>query len=456
MSLIDESEQPLALPVWKRLVATFFSKDNLNSLIYFASSLFGAMLGFFTLPYFTHFMPKAEIGLYGYALAVNTFILPILLLSVESFYLRTVYSEQDESSKRVLLGSLVLFVFIWSVLLVGLLLLFGPLLFHAAGIRIPFYPTIALILTSNILSVFTVFALLNFRIKGQAWYYFALTAFQNVAITGTSLLLIYFYSRDAFGRILGTTVGTLAIGCVSFFILFRKLSVHINWSLVQQAIRFSLPLIPYVFATLLFDLVDRFFLERYSSLAELAVYAISFQYASIALMVSIALFKSYEPELFRLTVNGDFTNVVRKMNLFNVINFLCSVGLLFLADFTINLLTHGLYKDSVPIAQWLIVALFIKSAFMNLNTILTALGKNVFLMLTSLTGLCVVIVASVYLVSTYQGIGTAYIKLGLYSLMFLGSFFFFVRRLSFLFYLIGTACLVGLLIGSIYLSEAIF
>jgi hypothetical protein len=40
--------------------------------------------------------------------------------------------------------------------------------------------------------------------------------------------------------------------------------------------------------------------------------------------------------------------------------------------------------------------------------------------------------------------------------MFLGSFFFFVRRLSFLFYLIGTACLVGLLIGSIYLSEAIF
>jgi O-antigen/teichoic acid export membrane protein len=205
MSLIDEPEQPLALPAWKRLVATFFSKDNLNSLIYFASSLFGAALGFFTLPYFTHFMPKAEIGLYGYALAVNTFILPILLLSVESFYLRTVYSEQDEGSKRVLLGSLVLFVFIWSVVLVGLLLLFGPLLFHAAGIRIPFYPTIALILTSNVLSVFTVFALLNFRIKGQAWHYFALTAFQNVAITGTSLLLIYYCYRDAFGRILGTS-----------------------------------------------------------------------------------------------------------------------------------------------------------------------------------------------------------------------------------------------------------
>lgn len=430
----------------------------MHSMIYFASSVFSAFLGFITLPFFTKMMSKPEIGVYGYALAVNTFIIPLLSLSVESYYMKTIFHPDEKQDEKTLLGSLVYFIALWSLAFTGILLLIGPIAFHFAGIHVPFFPTVAIMLCSNLLTVFTTFALLRFRIRQKAWHYFLLTAIQNILTTGLALSAIYVFTQTADSRIAGYTAGTLLTGLLSYLILAKQLTLRIDFTVVKAALRFAYPLIPYIFSSLLIDLVDRFYLERYShgDLSELAVYNIAFQYANIALMISVSLFRSYEPEFFRLAVRDDHASLVRKINQFNLINFTCSVLLVFAADFLLNLLTHGKFSASVYLAQWLIVALFLKSAVLNLNTVLTALGKNKLLMYISVAGLVAITAVSPLIIPEFQSLGAVYLKGGLYLLVFAVTWLWFVRKKVYFSYLIQTILLLGGLVGSIFVCRLIF
>lgn len=441
-----------------RLIAPFLGKENMHSMIYFASSAFSAFLGFISLPFFTQLMSKPEIGVYGYAIAVNTFILPLLSLSVENYYMKIVFTPDSERDEKRLLGSLVYFIFLWSLAFTGILLLTGPMVFRYSGIYVSFYPTIGIILCSNILSVFTTFALLKFRIRKKAWNYFLLTAFQNIFTTGIALIAVHSFSQTADSRVAGYTIGSLITGGVAYLVLSRQLIFKIDATIVMSALRFAAPLIPYIFSFLLIDLVDRFFLERYSkgNLTELANYNIAFQYANIALMISVSLFRSYEPEFFKLTVQNDHLSLVRKINQFNLINFTCSILLIFTAEFLLNILTHGKFKSSVYLAQWLIVGLFLKSSVLNLNTVLTAMGKNMILMYIAIAGLIVISVISPFYIPEYQSLGTVFLKGGLYLIVFFITWLWFAKKREYIIYLFQTGILLSVLVGSIFICRLMF
>ena len=173
-------------------------------------------------------------------------------------------------------------------------------------------------------------------------------------------------------------------------------------------------------------------------------------------MISLSLFRSYEPEFFKLAVRDDHPLLVKKINQFNLINFTCSILLIFAAEFLLNLLTHGKFETSVYLSQWLIVALFLKSSVLNLNTVLTAMGKNTILMYISVTGLLVIIALSPLLIPEYQSLGAVLLKGGLYAVVFLVTWLWFIRRKNYLAYLAQTVLLLSLLIGSILMCRLLF
>lgn len=455
---MEPENSPAPVTFIQKIRTLFFAEENRISLIYFAASLFSAFMGFVTLPVFTKFMHIHEIGIYGYVMTFNTFLIPLLSLSTESFYLKVIYQKDGNQDERRLLGSLVYFITLWILIFIGILLLAGPLIFHFAGIHVPFFPTMAVMLCSNLFYAFTVFALLRFRVRKKPWQYLFLIVFQNITTTGLAILAILYFSQSANSRITAFTTGTLLTGLVSFVILARHMVFKIDFAIVKKALKFTYPLIPYILSTLIIDSIDRFYLEHYTkgNMTELAFYNMAFQFANIALMISISMFRSYEPVFFRLTSNNDHVSLVKKINQFNLINFTCSILLLFASEFLLNLLTHGKFIKSGYLAEWLIVAFFIKSSILNLDTILTAMGKSKPLMYLSVFAVVLLMIFSPLIVPGYKSEGTVFLKASVYLVLFLITWLWFIRRAEYLKYLIQTLVLLCGLIFTILLKQMLF
>lgn len=410
------------------LLKAFKRKENKNTLIYLGASIFSAFAGFIMLRYFTKYLGPEDIGIFGYVTAVNAFVLPFFTLNLETFYIKEVYKDPEAKVREKLLGSIVSFSILWSVILTAILTLIGNIVFRMLDIKFPFFPYMFLTLLSNLgLATFT-YLLFQYRILGKAWSYFFISGLQTVLLISFGYFFVGFIHWQIYGRILGVFVGSIILGVICFFVIQKYLVWSIDQEILKRGIKFSLPLIPYSMATLLYDLLDRFFLERYSiDMASTGIYNMGAQYALILSMLSIAFYRAYEPVIFRLASEKNEKAINKNVIMLNNVMLLVAVPLALVSGWLIRYLTHGKFNGSMQIANLLLVAFYFRSAYIMLNTILTANNKTKEIMWFSLAGVVLIIIASVFLVPLYSNIGTAIIKILLYACMFFSSFFI-IRR----------------------------
>jgi len=223
---------------------------------------------------------------------------------------------------------------------------------------------------------------------------------------------------------------------------------RINKQILKRGFRFALPLVPYSIAILMYDLLDRFFLERYSvNMASTGIYNMGSQYALALSMLSLAFYQAYEPVIFKLIAEGNDKTVNRSVIMLNNFMLIACFPLILCAGWLIGYLTNGKFMASAYIGSLLVVAFYFKSAYIMLNTVLSAMSRTKEIMWFSLMGLLFVIIMSILLVPGYNNVGTAIIKIVLYASMFLSSFLVIRKSKAYFFYLVHTIFTGAVLIG---------
>lgn len=437
----------------KTIAGRFLNKNNRNTLIYLASSIFGAAVGFVMLRQFTVFLGPEDIGIFGYVTAVNTFLIPFFTLMLDNFYIKEIYriGDGDKEAKKELLGTIVIFIFIWTLLLTALLTGAGYLLFQNLGIKVAFFPYMFYTLLSNLFLGVTMILMLQYRMLQKPWHYFLINAMQTTFVIGIGYYLVVWLHWGIYGRIVGVLLGSLLLGIISTIMIFPHIKFTINWKLLKQAIVFSFPLIPYSLANLLYDFLDRYYLERYfPDLSFTGLYNMGIQYALIISMLSLAFYRAYETEIFRLTAEGNQKSIAKTMIMLNNVILCLAVPLIVASGPLINYLSNGRFPGSALIASILIVCFFFRSAYIMLNTVLTALSKTKEIFWFSLLGLVFVILASMLIVPVFGNIGTACIKLLLYLLMFGSSFLVIRKAASYKKYILHTLFTGSAMAGLVY------
>lgn len=431
-----------------RGIASLRSRENLNTAIYLGSAVFGALVGFVMLRYFTRYLDAEDIGIFGYITSVNAFLIPFITLNLDTFYIKEVYRSADGENRKDLLGTLVLFTLVWSVVLTAILTVAGSLIFQLLEIKFPFFPYMFLSLLGNLGLGTTTFLLLQYRILSKPWSYFAITAAQTVLLIGIGYYLVGYVHWGIYGRILGVCVGSILLGIICFAGLQRHIRFRVHRKTIREGLRFSLPLVPYTLATLLYDMLDRFFLERYSlTMASTGIYNMGAQYAVILSMISMAFYKAYEPAIFKLASEKNDAAINRSMIMLNNVILLIAAPLIFVSEWLINYLTNGRFVSSAYIACLLIVAFYFRSSYIMLNVVLTAYRRTKEIMWFSVFGLLFVILLSVILVPEFNNVGTALIKIALYAGMFVSSYFIVRHYGAFKSYILHTFLTGGMLIA---------
>ena len=388
------------------------SEQVRNTLLYLGASAFGAALSMITIPLFSRYLSRADFGTVGYVMSINAFLAPFFTLSVNSWYIREYYREPDPARRDTLLSTCVAYTMAWGLLLTVGLLGIGSFVFRAAEVRVAFYPFMATALLGNLgLGVFA-YATLQYRIQQRAGAFALLTITQALLQNILGLWLVIQLGQGPQGRLTGAAAGTLLAGAAGLAVLWPQLHWRFEPAALRRALRFSLPLIPVALIALLFDTLDRVFLERLNfPLADIGLYNVAMQYGGMINILALSIYRTYEPTYFKLAADNNYGQMNRSF--IGIIGLFGGTALVLigLAGFVIDVLTHGKFGPSVHLSRVLLVGFFLKAVYQLGGVLLVTTGRTKQLMTNSLIGLTLYAAASYYFLLWLGVEGAAWAKL---------------------------------------------
>ena len=432
-----------------KVIAKIRTREFLNSLQYLFSSVAASAISLVTIPFFTKYLDPEQYGIYGYVVALNSIMFPVFQLGLSQFYLTKYYITKDSSDKGVLLSTALTFSLVWTVLLNGLLYLTLRPAFELAGINLTFLPYMYIALVSNLMLPFITYGTMILRIKGRAFWFSLLTVLQVLLTVLPAMGLIYYYGMEAEARFWGMVVGNALIGLICLFILLKVEKFAFSWQVAKEGIRFGLPLVLTSLLFLAYDNMDRFFLEDSVSLADLGFYNVGAQLAMLVQMLTLALYKAYEPVSFQQAKEGQYEALVKNFN-FQVISLgVWSVALVLGVDLLAGLLINERYAASLPIGRVLIVAMLLKSSYTMVTMLLTAQTRTRLILKITIGGFLLYLGLNYWLIPLYGTWGAAIARVLLFVGLCLGAVLLSGHTRAFRSFLLinlGLVLLLGLII----------
>ena len=383
--------------------------ESRSTLLYFFSSVFNALIGVVTLPIFTKYLTPSEFGIWGLVIAINNFLLPLIQLGLNSYFIKEYYTK-DGFDNKLLFSSLFYFTLLWSLLVIGVGAAIGPIVFRATSIQFGFFPYMFLVLSSNISIACFTYLPLQYRVDRKALSYSLILIARTLLITTISIVLVVLYEQSIMGRINGFLIGNIIffIFCLPF--LKKYLILRLDIRVIKRGLHKCLPLVPAVLITILFDTVDRLFLERSTSLQVVGFYNIAAQYSGMLNMAAVSFYKAIEPNIFKWISERQSQKL--SMLFFVILCVLCAMAFaaLFMAKPVIQVLADPSYYDAIPIAQTLVLTVFVQGVYMLSSTYGVAQYCTRTVMLASILGLSLFLPAMYYLVAIFGANGVAYAK----------------------------------------------
>jgi len=308
--------------------------------------------GIILLPVYLRLMSQEEYGLYAYLISIIlTFSLVLnfgLYIPLSKFYHD--YQTSNDKGKLLftlftLLGGILvctLFPFYYLRLDYQLVNILFRNAFNYEGYRV-------IVLLSVIVSVCN-FMLTNFffiseRINHVKKY----NVWRIILINGSSMLLLFYFSTaDAVKlRLEATYISELVVFLGFSFFLIKEVVFHFDKKLVRRSLKLGLPVMLSSGFGIVINFSDKFFLEKYVSLADLSTYYLAASCASVIPLIFTSFQNAWLP-LF-LKEKDLQRNVAKTKKLMpqlalvfvviSVLIYLFVVGL-----FLLNIFTHKYYQ----------------------------------------------------------------------------------------------------------------
>jgi O-antigen/teichoic acid export membrane protein len=300
-----------------------------STILYSLVGILPSIVGFLLLPFFLTVIPAEQYGIYVLINSFSTILGVIMGLKLESAY-RVFFFEQNDKKKY--LGILFTSILMSSTLISLVTILFGDLLFKKVfGADVKFFPY-GLLAVINIFigSINILYAIdCQNREKRKAYVWYALAAsFLSISIQYLGIIVFKH-------GILSFFVAALITGVVQFgYILStgKFTIIKIERSIINESLRYSLPLIPFLFLLTAEQQIDRFFLKKYHSLELLGIYALLLTASGFFSVLINSLDNALRPRLFQsLKMNDPVYNVNQYQKIYVSIALVAVTGVVLLS-----------------------------------------------------------------------------------------------------------------------------
>ncbi|HEX3054285.1 MAG TPA: oligosaccharide flippase family protein, partial [Aggregatilineaceae bacterium] len=328
---------------------------------YAISDILKQAINFLLLPLYTAYMSTADYGVLSIALAAGSVLEVLFGLGLRAALARLYFDQKSDLEIRRFLGTLTVFLVLFSVGLTVLLLLIGPLVWPLFGQDVAFAPYIVLILMVVVVNTLGLAVVLPlYYVRGQAVRYAMYSLSSFLLATAGTLLFVVGLEQGAAGALWGRLAGGLIMLGPTVWIVARQVQITLKREILIPALLFSLPLVPHMLFSWVLNFSDRIILGKFVSLGDVGIYTVGYQFGLVVGVVITAISNAWAPWYFRASTEGRREHIPAFGTYFVMLTAALALVVTVFAREAVAVMTAKSYHDA-----WTIVPLVTVGYFVN-------------------------------------------------------------------------------------------
>ncbi|MFY9608211.1 MAG: oligosaccharide flippase family protein [Blastocatellia bacterium] len=247
-----------------------------HTLIFGIGSVVNSAFGLVLVPVYSKYLRANEFGVLALLTVTLTLVTIVLKFGLNHAFFRHYYDTEDETDRRRIVGSALVFLTLSSAALVAILYVFAPQV--SAAVFSGEKPRADLLRFIFLISFFEVMTLVPdaiLRAKFKSAQYSTINIIAFFFQVGLISYLVIGVDSSVQSVLIGRLAGAVFEAAIFFLMVRRDLSISFSFPELRGMLAFGIPLIFGQIAFHLFIMIDRFFLERYATERELGAYAMA-------------------------------------------------------------------------------------------------------------------------------------------------------------------------------------
>jgi O-antigen/teichoic acid export membrane protein len=376
-----------------------------DSLIFTGANLLTRFGGFVLVPLYMRRLSPADFGVLAIIAVLGAF--QSLLSSIAAdLSITRFYYEWPERDRRRNLGALWTWNWISTLTWGGVFLIavphVAPFLFRG----VTFSPHLLLGLIGNALASLLIVPASSIRIKRLPWLFATQSVVSFAATTSLGLWFVVARDQGLTGYLTATIWANLLMAAFGAAVMLRFSDPCLRSPGLWQAIRFALPAIPSNLVAVAGGVLDRFLLNRFSTLETLGLYAVASKFVeAISGGLHGSLKMAYGPFMMKQIAkegHAGKATVVSVTPYYMLPYFVAALGLVLLIGPFVRLVNEPAYLPVVTWVPWLVGVAVLNCMYFYYANGLFLGNRTDLLIVPAITQLTVLVVSAMVLLPRYQ------------------------------------------------------
>lgn len=421
-----------------------------------AAELIARLKGVLVLPILTRYLGASDFGVWSQVSVLVLVMSPLIALGTDNGLLRILPGQAADRQLRLFIGW-AYFILAGACIAAVLLLVSGDwlsTLFFGNGDYRSYVPlAVASLFTTMLPNA----GRLWFRLRNDGLI-LAVATVTQAALGIVAVLAAILLRADVYHIIIYSLAADFVLGATLIgVIVVRAGWVRADFSILPQALKFGLPLLPTAYAMLGLNWMDRLFLVQYQDLHEIGIYAAAYGlgYAVIQVFVN-PIWALYPNSAAQLHNQGDHAGLDRLLHVISwsimSLSVPAIVGLWALDDAVMSVVAGADYRSGARVMPVIGLA-YLMSMLASFGEVALGLAYRQIYVTTSITlAVASNLVLNVLLIPPYGILGAAFATFGAFFVQFILSTVFasrsgpFWRDISIPLRIIVASILMGLLV----------
>jgi O-antigen/teichoic acid export membrane protein len=324
--------------------------------------------GVLLLPLYWTKLEPADFGIVTISQMILAVLAPILTLSCSDSVER-LYHEWKPEERKTYMGALWVFSSVFALMICSILDLFGNSIFSVLIESVPFQPFLRIALWTTFATSLTNVPLSLLKIREEISHYTVATIFWFILQTALVLVFLFVYDIGIVGFLLAGLISSVVMAAYFIWIMRKEIRFDFTKRHLKEPLAYSLPFIPNTVFEGIGAALDRFFLDKYATLAVIGIYGLGYQIASSLSIFNRVVKSSWLPFLFRVVADReDAPQVLSRFTLYHVATLIMPALLLaVLAKDVILLVNNPKYFDVAIFIPYFVLVYFIISLAISLG-----------------------------------------------------------------------------------------
>ena len=350
------------------------------------------------------YLTKSDYGTFSVVQSIVLIVGLLGGLGLNKALTRFIYynSESDNSDHDTIIFTTLISNFCGQLFFILLFILIGPYILGPVLKDIPFYPYVLIGLVTLPLNSLVETARFYFKAvhEGRKAFLLDISFFSSNILF--NLIFVVGLGYDVLGLFLGILSNTILFSIILIVVFYSKFTFRFKKNIWKGMVRYAAPLLPFIFLNVIFESVDKLFLNANNGSADSGIYYLALTFAAIFSSFKEAVVSALTPWVFE-NMKKSISNISR---VFNVI--LLTTGILgfLISLFSQEVLTLISSRPEfiqayrfVPFAVISLYIIFLGQLF-NIKTLFFG-NYHKFLFLATTIGIVSEVIACYYLIPLY-------------------------------------------------------